>query len=61
MKALVSLGEPARALAHFETMSAVLQREVGAKPAAETRELAEQIRRERCTHVKMICPPAAIW
>ena len=45
MKALASLGEPARALAHFENMSAVFQREVGAKPAAETRALAEQIRR----------------
>jgi DNA-binding SARP family transcriptional activator len=45
MQALAAMGERARALAHFDTMSAVLQREVGAKPAAETRALAEQIRR----------------
>jgi DNA-binding SARP family transcriptional activator len=45
MQALASLGEPARALAHFDSLTDVLQREVGARPAAETRALAEQIRR----------------
>jgi predicted ATPase/DNA-binding SARP family transcriptional activator len=45
MQALASLGEPARALAHFDSLTDLLQREVGARPAAETRALAEQIRR----------------
>ncbi len=45
MQALAAVGEPARALAHYDSLTALLQREVGARPAAETRALAEQIRR----------------
>lgn len=41
---LVALGESARALAYYDTLVALLQREVGARPAAETRALVERIR-----------------
>ena len=44
MQSLAAVGEPARALAHFESLTELLQREVGAKPAAETRALAARIR-----------------
>jgi len=44
MQAMAALGEPARALAHYEALTALLQREVGAKPAAETRALAAALR-----------------
>jgi predicted ATPase/DNA-binding SARP family transcriptional activator len=45
MRCHVLLGEPARAVAHFEALSAALRREVGATPARETVALAESIRR----------------
>jgi DNA-binding SARP family transcriptional activator len=45
MAGYVAAGEPARALAHYDALSALLDREVGASPARETRALAESIRR----------------
>ena len=42
---LISRGEPARALAHYEVLTELLRREVGAKPARETREIVERLRR----------------
>lgn len=42
---LAARGEPARALAHYELLTELLRREVGAKPARETREIAERLRR----------------
>ena len=45
MQGYVALGEPARALAHYEQLAALVQREVGAAPARETRQLAEALRR----------------
>jgi DNA-binding SARP family transcriptional activator len=44
MQSMATIGEPSRALAHFNTLAAMLEREVGARPAAETRALAERIR-----------------
>jgi DNA-binding SARP family transcriptional activator len=41
----VAAGEPARALAHYDALAALLAREVGAAPSRETRALAEAIRR----------------
>jgi DNA-binding SARP family transcriptional activator len=45
MRCHVLLGEPARAVAHFEATRAVLQREVGSAPSRETVALADSIRR----------------
>jgi len=45
MEAMASRGEVARALAHYEALVALLHREVGARPAQETRTLAERLRR----------------
>ncbi|HYW31744.1 MAG TPA: bacterial transcriptional activator domain-containing protein, partial [Gemmatimonas sp.] len=45
MEAMAARGEPARALAHYEALTALLQREVGSRPAAETRAFAEGLRR----------------
>ncbi len=45
LETLASRGEPARALAHYESLVAQLQRDVGARPAAETRAIAERLRR----------------
>jgi DNA-binding SARP family transcriptional activator len=42
-----AVGERARALAHYDTLTAVLRRELNAEPARETRTLAEQIRQAR--------------
>ncbi len=44
MQSLATLGEPARAVAHFETLTELLRREVGSRPAPETRALMERIR-----------------
>ena len=44
MSSHAAAGEPSRALAHFDALSALLRREVGASPARETRSLAEAIR-----------------
>jgi DNA-binding SARP family transcriptional activator len=44
MAAYVTGGEPARALAHYDALAALLAREVGAAPGRETRALAETIR-----------------
>jgi predicted ATPase/DNA-binding SARP family transcriptional activator len=44
MRAYVARGEPARALRHFEALTAMLRREVGAAPARETAALAAGIR-----------------
>jgi predicted ATPase/DNA-binding SARP family transcriptional activator len=45
MQAYVALGEPARALAHYDALTALLAREVGTAPARETRQLADALRR----------------
>jgi len=45
MQVLALRGEPARALAHYEALVTLLQREVGSRPAPETRALAESLRR----------------
>lgn len=45
LETLIARGEPARALAHYEALTAVLRREVGARPAPETRAIAERLRR----------------
>ncbi|GJG89445.1 hypothetical protein tb265_46260 [Gemmatimonadetes bacterium T265] len=45
MQAHVAAGEPARALAHYDALAALLAREVGARPARETQALAERVRR----------------
>lgn len=45
LETLAARGEPARALAHYEALTVQLQREVGARPAKETREIAERLRR----------------
>ena len=44
METLAARGEPARALAHYGELSALLRRELGARPAKETSELAERLR-----------------
>jgi DNA-binding SARP family transcriptional activator len=44
MAAYVTVGEPARALAHYDALAALLAREVGAVPGRETRALADGIR-----------------
>jgi DNA-binding SARP family transcriptional activator len=44
MQAYAAMGEPARALAHHEQLVALLDRELGAKPARETRALADALR-----------------
>jgi DNA-binding SARP family transcriptional activator len=44
LQTLAARGEPARALAHYERLTELLRREVGTKPAAETRQLAERLR-----------------
>jgi predicted ATPase/DNA-binding SARP family transcriptional activator len=44
MAAYVTGGEPARALAHYDALAALLAREVGAAPGRETRALAATIR-----------------
>jgi len=45
LETLSARGEPARALAHFDALAAQLKREVGARPAAETRAIADRLRR----------------
>jgi DNA-binding SARP family transcriptional activator len=45
LESLAAQGELARALAHYDMLIARLQREVGARPARETRELADRLRR----------------
>ncbi len=44
MRAHAARGEPARALRHYDAMTALLKREVGAAPARETAALAATIR-----------------
>lgn len=44
MTAYVAAGEPARALAHYAALAAMLARELGAAPARETQALAATIR-----------------
>ncbi|HZF68739.1 MAG TPA: bacterial transcriptional activator domain-containing protein, partial [Gemmatirosa sp.] len=44
MACYAAAGEPARALAHYDALAALLAREVGAPPGRETRVLAEAIR-----------------
>ncbi|QJR35784.1 BTAD domain-containing putative transcriptional regulator [Gemmatimonas groenlandica] len=44
MESLAALGERARALAHYESFSAMLQREFGASPSVETRRVVERLR-----------------
>jgi DNA-binding SARP family transcriptional activator len=44
MEALASRGEPARALAHYQSLVTTLKREVGASPSAETRAVADRLR-----------------
>jgi DNA-binding SARP family transcriptional activator len=44
MAAYTAAGEPARALAHYDALAAVLARELGAAPGRDTRALAEAIR-----------------
>jgi predicted ATPase/DNA-binding SARP family transcriptional activator len=44
MATYVAAGEPARALAHYDALAALLARELGAAPGRETRALAEAIR-----------------
>lgn len=45
MEALGALGETARALAHYESLVVMLQRELGATPSVETRRVVELLRR----------------
>jgi DNA-binding SARP family transcriptional activator len=45
MELWAAAGEPARALAHYDALAALLRREVDAAPARETRTLAAQLRR----------------
>jgi DNA-binding SARP family transcriptional activator len=44
MASYAAAGEPARALAHYDALAALLAREVGAAPGRETRALGERIR-----------------
>ncbi len=44
MESLGALGERARALAHYESLCGMLQREFGASPSAETRRVMEALR-----------------
>jgi DNA-binding SARP family transcriptional activator len=44
MACYVGAGEPARALAHYDALAALLAREVGAAPGRETRALADALR-----------------
>jgi DNA-binding SARP family transcriptional activator len=45
MELWAAAGEPARALAHYDALAALLRREVDAAPARETRALAAELRR----------------
>jgi DNA-binding SARP family transcriptional activator len=45
MACYAAAGEPARALAHYRALGALLAREVGTAPTRETQALAEAIRR----------------
>ena len=45
LEALAACGERARALAHYDALVALLDRELGAPPARETRALADALRR----------------
>lgn len=45
MEALGATGEPARALVHYETLVAMLGRELGASPSPETRQVVEALRK----------------
>lgn len=47
MKCWARLGEPARALRHYEGLTEVLRREVGAPPAPETARLYQALRDQR--------------
>ncbi|HTW06748.1 MAG TPA: BTAD domain-containing putative transcriptional regulator [Acidimicrobiales bacterium] len=44
MRCLERLGQPARAMRHFDELATLLRRELGASPAAETVRLYEQLR-----------------
>jgi DNA-binding SARP family transcriptional activator len=44
MAAYVTGGEPARALAHYDALAALLARDVGAAPGRETQALVATIR-----------------
>ena len=44
LRTLAARGEPARALVHYGELANLLQRELGARPARETREIAERLR-----------------
>jgi DNA-binding SARP family transcriptional activator len=44
MASYLAGGEPARALAHYDALAALLAREVGAAPGRETQALAATIR-----------------
>jgi DNA-binding SARP family transcriptional activator len=43
MEALAALGEPGRAVAHYDALAALLDREVGARPARETQALRARL------------------
>ena len=43
-RTLAARGEPARALVHSGELANLLPRELGARPARETREIAERLR-----------------
>jgi non-specific serine/threonine protein kinase len=45
MRAYAAAGEPARALRHYDDLEALLERELGTRPARETTELASMLRR----------------
>jgi DNA-binding SARP family transcriptional activator len=45
MATYAATGEPARALAHYDALAALLARELNAQPARDTRALADAIRR----------------
>ena len=45
MRVYAAAGEPARALRHYDDLEALLERELGTRPARETTELASALRR----------------
>jgi DNA-binding SARP family transcriptional activator len=45
MRVYAAAGEPARALRHYDDLEALLERELGTRPARETTELASTLRR----------------
>lgn len=45
MESFARRGEPARALAHYDILVAILQRELASRPAAETKALADSLKK----------------